>query len=64
MTDNADGIESIFEAMVQKGLLSTGNGWLEAAIEQKNPRVTIDLAQSQILVYDLVDQFLLGRDVN
>ena len=64
MTDNTDEIEGIFESMVQKGLLSTGNGWLETAIEQKNPRVTIDLAQSEIMVYDLLDQFFVGRDLN
>ncbi len=64
MTDNADGIESIFESMVREGRLSTGNGWLETAIEQKNPRVTLDLAQSEIVVYDVLDQFLLTRDLN
>ncbi len=64
MTDNADEIEGIFESMVRDGLLSTGNGWLETAIEQKNSRVTIDLAQSEIMVYDLLDQFFLGRDLN
>jgi hypothetical protein len=64
MTDNTDEIEGIFESMVRAGLLSTGNGWLEMAIEQKNPRVTLDLAQSEIMVYDLLDQFFVSRDLN
>ncbi len=64
MTDNADGINSIFESMVREGRLTTGNGWLEAAVAQKNPRVTLDLAESQILDYDLLDRFLLTRDMN
>ncbi len=64
MTDHADEIEGIFESMVRDGLLSTGNGWLETAIEQKNPLVTLDLAQSEIMVYDMLDQFFLTRDLN
>jgi len=64
MTDNTGEIESIFDSMVRDGLLSTGNGWLETAVEQKNPRVTLDLAQSEILVYDMLDQFFLTRDLN
>jgi len=64
MTDNTGEIESIFESMVRDGLLSTGNGWLETAIEQKNPLVTLDLAQSEIMVYDMLDQFFLTRDLN
>ena len=64
MTDNTGEIESIFESMVRDGLLSTGNGWLETAIEQKNPLVTLDLAQSDIMVYDMLDQFFLTRDLN
>ncbi len=63
MTD-ADGIEGIFESMVRDGRLSTGNGWLETAIEQKNPRVTLDLAESEIMVYDVLDQYLVTRDLN
>jgi hypothetical protein len=33
--------------------------WLEKAVEQKNPRVTLDLAYSLLLVFDDLDQKLL-----
>jgi hypothetical protein len=33
--------------------------WLIQAVEQKNPRVTLDLAYSVLLVYDDLDKKLL-----
>jgi hypothetical protein len=34
--------------------------WLEEAIEQKNPRLTLALADSILLVYDDLDKKLLA----
>ena len=34
--------------------------WLEVAIEQKNPRLTLALADSILLVYDDLDKKLLA----
>jgi hypothetical protein len=35
-------------------------GWLEKAVEQKNPRVTLALAYSLLLEYDDLDKKLLS----
>ncbi|OGO37942.1 MAG: hypothetical protein A2147_04470 [Chloroflexi bacterium RBG_16_57_8] len=65
MTDSEDRINDIFEDMVEMGLLSTSNQWLEKAIEQKDPRLTVDLACSSLLVYDTADKMLLSiTDLN
>lgn len=34
--------------------------WLEKAVEQKNPRLTLALADSILLVYDDLDKMLLA----
>jgi hypothetical protein len=34
--------------------------WLDVAIQQKNPRLTLDLAYSILLVYDDLDKKLLA----
>jgi len=58
MTDSEDRIDDIFEEMVEKGMLSTSNHWIQRAIAQKNPRLTMDLADSRLLIYDRSDKLL------
>jgi hypothetical protein len=59
MTDSEDRINDIFEDMVETGLVSTSNRWIEQATEQKNPRLTVELACSELLVLDVLDTLLL-----
>ena len=59
MTESEDRIDDVFEEMVVTGLVSTSNRWIEKATEQKNPRLTLELAYSRVLVYDVLDRLLL-----
>jgi hypothetical protein len=52
-------IDNLFDKMVKRGLVSTSHHWIERATEQKNPRLTLDLACSTLLVYDRVDKQLM-----
>jgi len=49
-------IETVFEEMLQKGLLSTGSSWIEKAAAQKSASLPLSIAQSQLLTYDLLDR--------
>jgi hypothetical protein len=45
---------------ISRDLFSEIPYWLEEAIEQKNPRLTLALADSILLVYDDLDKKLLA----
>jgi hypothetical protein len=45
-----------FDEMVRKGLVTTSNLWIKKAIEQKNPRLSIAIADSVVLTYDKLDR--------
>ena len=65
MSEMRKEIEFLFHDMLDKGLVSTANLWLEKAVQQKNPNLTLDLACSELLVYDALDRALISlRDVN
>ena len=55
MTDSEDRIDEIFRNMMKTGLVSTSNCWIERAVEQKNPLMTVALANSTLLNYDRLD---------
>jgi hypothetical protein len=59
MTDSEDRIEDIFQTMMKTGLVSTSNCWIEKAVEQKHPLMTLELANSTLLNYDRMDLRLL-----
>jgi hypothetical protein len=42
--------------MQAKGLASTGNQWLEIAVRQKNPALTVGVAATKLLCYDRLDR--------
>jgi hypothetical protein len=52
-------MEEIFRDMLRKRLVSTSKSWIERAVEQKHPRMTIDLANSTLLVYDGLQKALV-----
>ncbi len=60
MLRNEGEIDSLFDKMVKKGLLSTSHDWIEKATEQHHPRLTLDLACSILLVYDRLDKQLIS----
>ena len=59
MTNSEDRIDDIFEEMVETGLVSTSGRWIERAVVQKNERLTIELAYSTMLVFDVLDRLSL-----
>jgi len=61
MTNNGNEIDSLFYQMIEKGLVSTSHHWIEIAVEQRNPRLTLDLAFSTLLLYDRLDKKLLSN---
>ena len=64
MMNQKNNLNSFFEDMLRRGLISTSNNWIEKAIEQKNPRLPISIAASKLLIYDMLDFKLitLGRN--
>jgi hypothetical protein len=59
MSDSEETIEDFFESMVETGLVSTTGRWIEKATVQKNSRLTLELAYSRVLAYDVADRLLL-----
>ena len=59
MTNSENEIDNLFSRMMKRGLVSTSSRWIETATEQKNPRLTLDLAYSVLLVYDRLDKKLV-----
>ena len=59
MTNSEDRIEKIFEEMAVSGLVSTSGRWIEKAVQQKNPRLSVELAYSRVLAYDLLDKLAI-----
>ena len=45
--------------MIHKGLVSTSSSWIERAVEQRNDRLTLDLASSVLLTYSDWDKIIL-----
>ncbi len=62
MTDRDYSLYYLLEDMIRKGLASRCNTWMEIAIQQKNPRLSIGIASSMMLVYDRIDCKLLTLD--
>jgi hypothetical protein len=54
-----DAIIRLFDEMLKIGLVSTGNMWIEIAVEQKSTKLPIAVAHSRLLVYDRIDKKIL-----
>ena len=52
-------VDGWLKDMINKGLASTTNNWIERAVEQKNDRITVDLASSILLIYSDWDKIIL-----
>ena len=64
MQQNEYGVYYLLEEMIRKGLASSSNSWIEKAILQKNPRLSIGVASSLVLSYDKMDRELLRMTCN
>jgi hypothetical protein len=56
MISNPKSTDDWFTEMQNKGLASTANYWLERAILEKNPALSVGIANSRLLVYDRLDR--------
>jgi len=52
-------IDKWLNDMINKGLASTTSSWIERAVQQKNDRMTVDLASSVLLTYSDWDKIIL-----
>jgi hypothetical protein len=54
-------IDKWLSDMVDKGLASITRSWIQRAVEQKNSRMTVNLASSVLLTYSDWDKIILQR---
>ena len=54
-------IDKWLNDMIDKGLASTTSSWIERAVQQKNDRMTVNLASSVLLTYSDWDKIILER---
>ncbi|MFC1894064.1 hypothetical protein ACFLYR_08665 [Chloroflexota bacterium] len=54
-------IDKLLGDMVDKGLASTTSSWIQRAVQQKNDRMTVNLASSVLLIYNDWDEIILQR---
>ncbi|HEY77636.1 MAG TPA: hypothetical protein G4O09_00800 [Dehalococcoidia bacterium] len=52
-------IDKWLSDMIDKGLASTSHSWIQRAVEQKNSRMTVNLASSVLLTYSDWDKIIL-----
>ena len=51
-----------FDDMLEEGFVSTSSTWMERAIEQRHPRLSLALVYSLPLVYSQLDIVLLEQE--
>jgi hypothetical protein len=59
MISSQKSVDDLLAEMQSKGLAATANQWLERAVQQKCPALTLSLASSRLVVYDRLDRRLL-----
>ena len=59
---NMSNTDEWFHEVLESGFVSRSSTWIERAVNQKHPRVKLDLAHSVLLVYDNIDKILVGRE--
>jgi len=60
MMNSGSDLDNLLRQMVNKGLAFTSHDWIERAVQQKNPRLTVELACSNLLLYDPVERKLVS----
>ena len=56
-------IDKWLNDMVDKGLASTTCSWIEQAVQQKHPKLTLELAYSILFTYSDLDKVMLQRQI-
>jgi hypothetical protein len=56
MEEYDDTFMEAFDEMQKMGLATSGNLWIETAIEQRSSQLPITIANSRLLTYDLIDR--------
>ena len=54
-------LDRLLGDMVDKGLASTTSSWIQRAVQQKNDRMTVNLASSVLITYSDWDKIILQR---
>ena len=54
-------MDKLFYDMVDKRLASTSSSWIQTAVRQKHPKLTLDLAHSILLAYGNLDKVIIHR---
>ena len=62
MKKTESGIARLFDEMIRRELISTGNLWIETAIKQKSAKLPIAVANSRFLTYDQIDRKIITLD--
>ena len=60
---NVSDIDKWFLEMIAKRLISTRSTWIEQAVIQKHPKMTLDLAHSVPLAYHDLDKAIIQREI-
>jgi hypothetical protein len=60
MENDRDKFNDFFDELEEMDFLHSGSYWIEKAVEQKNPMLTLDLACSKLLLYDQLDKKILN----
>ena len=58
MSTEKDHITDLFNEMLKMGLVTTSSHWIQSAVDQRNPKLTLDLVRSYPLVYEVWDRRL------
>ena len=53
-------IDNLFKRIINREMISFNSRWIEIGTEQKNPRLTLELACSDLLIYNKLDKELLN----
>jgi hypothetical protein len=62
MMNSGSDLDNLLRQMVDRGLAATSHDWIERAVRQKNPRLTVDLACSKMLLYDPVERKIVSLE--
>jgi hypothetical protein len=60
MMNSGSDLDNLLRQMVDKGLASTSHDWIERAVQQKNPQLTVELACSKLLLYNPLERKLVS----
>jgi len=63
MTNEENDINNLFKRIINSKnseVISLSSRWIEIGTEQKNPRLTLELACSDLLIYNKLDKELVN----